>query len=116
MPQSQKHPDRSNTSPLRAPLTENPAGHEVYPVSTTWKVAPGTVVRAARPQRDREPKARPFRSLARRDPRKPLMALVKWRGGTEAWCEIRARGTSVRVPGCTTVAELVLLLNSQGYR
>lgn len=44
------------------------------------------------------------------------MALVKWRGGSEAWCEIRARGTSVRVPGCTTVAELVLLLNSQGYR
>lgn len=31
--------------------------------------------------------------------RKPLSITVKWRGGPEAWWEIRARGRTIRRPG-----------------
>src|SRR3954470_13956589 len=98
------------------PLTDNPAGHTLYPVSTTSRTPPGTVVRAARPSKKSAPQERPLRSLPKRDPRKPLLSYVEFRGGPEAWIQVRTRGTSVRVPGCTSVAELVLLLNNQGYR
>lgn len=94
----------------------NPAGHTVWPVSTTWRSTADTVARAARPNSTAGPKARPIRSLRPRNPRDPLLSTLKWRGGPEGWVEVKTRGTVVRVPGHTCVAELVLLLNSQGYR
>lgn len=52
-----------------------------------------------------------WRGLPRRNPRDPLTCTVKLRGGAEAWVEIHARGDSTRVPGNTTIAELVLWMN-----
>lgn len=94
----------------------NPVGHTVWPVSTTWRSSSATVTAAARPSRKRAPQERPIRSLKPRNPRDPLLSTLKWRGGPEGWVEVHTRGTVVRVPGHTCVAELVLLLNSQGYR
>ena len=38
-------------------------------------------------------------SLARRDKREPLTITVRYRGGPEAWWEIKARGQTLRYPG-----------------
>jgi hypothetical protein len=54
---------------------------------------------------------RRWRLLPRRNPRDPLTCTVKLRGGPEAWVEIHARGDFVRVPGYTTIAELVYWMN-----
>lgn len=37
--------------------------------------------------------------VARRDPRKPLTVTIVYRGGSECWWELRARGMVVRRPG-----------------
>lgn len=91
----------------------NPAGHELWPVSTTWRSPQGTVSRA--PQATGTAAARGVRlaQLPRRNPRDPLTVTVRYRGGPEGWVELRTRGATVRVPGHTDVASLVLLLNSQ---
>ena len=86
---------------------------ESVPVSTTWLVPPGTVAsRTPVPDKERAAKRRHPRSLARRNPRQPLLTYLKWRGGSMPWVEVQTRGITVRVPGYTNVAELVLLLNN----
>lgn len=45
------------------------------------------------------PKASSSRRLAPWDRRSPLTIQVKYRGGPEAWIEIKARGETLRVPG-----------------
>lgn len=95
-------------------LDDDPAGHTVWPVSTTWRSPRGTVTVAARPHRENAPEGRRLRTLRPRNPRDPLLTTLKWRGGPEAWVEIKTRGATVRVPGHANIAELVLLLNSQG--
>jgi hypothetical protein len=59
------------------------------------------------------PKGHRWYRLPRRNPRDPLTVTVKFRGGPEGWVEIHARGDFARVPGYTTIAELVLLMNGQ---
>jgi len=54
---------------------------------------------------------RRWRLLPRRNPREPLACTIKLRGGPEAWVEIHARGDMARVPGYTTIAELVYWMN-----
>jgi hypothetical protein len=58
------------------------------------------------------PTGRSFWSLPRRNPREPLTAKLKFRGGAEAWVEIHARGSILRVPGDLSIAEVVLRLNN----
>lgn len=67
----------------------------------------------ARASRNRAPKALHWRSLTRREMSEPLTVVLKWRGGPEAWVEIRARGCVVRVTGDKAIAELVMMLNGQ---
>lgn len=58
------------------------------------------------------PKGRSFKALPRRNRRDPLPATLKLRGGPEAWVEIHARGSMIRVPGWTAVSDVVDMLNS----
>lgn len=98
-------------SPLSAKDVE---GHTVWPVSTTWRSPSGTIARAPQATQDsRRPTGGVrFRRLPVRNPREPLGVTLIWRGGPEGWCELHARGATVRVPGHTCIAELVLLLNN----
>lgn len=110
MPPKEKHQaDDDRPRSFRAQFSEP---NTVWPVSTTWRSDRGRVARAPQATQDSRPQGVRFARLPRRDPREPLSAVVKWRGGPEGWIEVRARGAVVRVPGYTSVAELVLLLNS----
>lgn len=87
-------------------------GNVIWPVSTTWRTRRGKITRAPQATQDSGGAKHRLSRMPRRDPRTPLQATLKLRGGAEAWVEIHARGAVVRVPGHTSIAELVLLLNS----
>jgi hypothetical protein len=55
-------------------------------------------------------------SLVARDPRQPLSCVVKARGGSEAWVEIRTRGVTFRFPGWLSVCDVVDALSASRYR
>lgn len=82
--------------------------------STTWgwkrvKMArPPEATSTARAERARR------YALPRRDPRESLTVTVRYRGGAECWWEIRARGTVWRVPGSTSVHDLLASINRMG--
>lgn len=57
-------------------------------------------------------KGRSFRALPRRNRRQPLAITVKLRGGPEAWVEIHARGSVIRVPGWTAISDVVDMVNN----
>jgi hypothetical protein len=50
--------------------------------------------------------------MSRRSPSKPLAVLVEWRGGSEAWVKVTARGTHRNYPGYATIADIVLDINN----
>lgn len=100
----------SSPTPLLDALVAK--ANTVWPVSTTWRGSGEKIARAPQATQDSRPQGVRLRGLPRRDPRTPLGATLTWRGGPEAWVEIRARGATVRVPGHTNIAELVLLLNN----
>lgn len=104
-------PDWGTAPPLSA--ADFDAGNVVWPVSTTWRSRRGKITRAPQATQDRAPQAHRLARMPRRNPREPLTVVMKLRGGSEAWVEVRTRGAVVRVPGYTSVAELLLLLNSQ---
>lgn len=52
--------------------------------------------------------------LARRNRREPLTLSVKYRGGAEAWYEIKARGRTYRVPGHRALHDVMELINEGG--
>ena len=54
-----------------------------------------------------------WRRLPRRDSRKPLTVVVKYRGGPECWVEVRARGEVNRYPGYTQLVDLVRDMNGE---
>lgn len=111
-------PDMTRSTRGRSPAApppfdaDDPVGHQVWPVSTTWRSTPGKIDRAPQATQHSRPKGVRFKGLPRRNPRDPLSVTVVWRGGPEAWVELRARGGVIRVPGHTCIAELVLLLNN----
>jgi len=52
-------------------------------------------------------KGRPFRLLPKWNPRKPLPLTIKLRGGPECWVEVHSRGALLRVPGNTSVYDVL---------
>jgi hypothetical protein len=50
--------------------------------------------------------------MSRRSPSKPLAVLVEWRGGSEAWVKVTARGAHRNYPGYATIADIVLDINN----
>lgn len=53
------------------------------------------------------PEARRLRLLPRWPRRKPLTIKVKFRGGSEAWVEIHARGAILRTPGHVCIIDVL---------
>jgi len=51
-------------------------------------------------------------SLSPRRARTPLPCVVLYRGGPEAWVEVRARGGVLRVPGSTSVFDVLRAINN----
>jgi hypothetical protein len=94
------------------PTSDWDPGNVIWPVSTIWRSRAGKIDRRRMATQDSAPQAHRLSRMPRRNPRDPLTAVLKLRGGPEAWVEVRTRGAVVRVPGYTSVAELVLMLNS----
>lgn len=80
--------------------------------STTWEWRKVRMARPPEANKKSAPKGRSFKALPRRNRRDPLPATLKLRGGPEAWVEIHARGSMIRVPGWTAVSDVVDMLNS----
>ena len=81
--------------------------------STTW-VQKGTKIR--RPAGGQDSKSavgRPLRLLPHWPWRKPLTIKVRYRGGSEGWFEIHARGAVVRRIGHISLYELMFELTRQ---
>jgi len=55
--------------------------------------------RAPQASTNSRPKGDYSHRLTPRDPRDPLTVTVTYRGGSECWWEIRARGVVIRRPG-----------------
>lgn len=81
--------------------------------STRWYVRHDKLSDGAATANAARSKSAPSRRLARRNPRKPLNATLKWRGGAGAWIQVESRGGVWRIPGDTFVADLVLFLNDE---
>lgn len=84
--------------------------------STTWeyrrvKIGP-LAHRASTAAEPGKAGRRYFLRLARRNPRQPLSVTIKYRGGSECWVEIVARGGVLRVPGHAAVYDVLMTLNS----
>lgn len=45
--------------------------------------------------------------LSRRDAREPLTLTIRYRGGSEAWWEIKARGQVFRFPGYLAIHDVM---------
>lgn len=56
------------------------------------------------------PKGHRWRRRSPWDPRKPLSLTVKSRGGAECWYEVHARGDLGRVPGSTSLHDLMTMI------
>lgn len=82
--------------------------------STTWPLRPVRITRAPVASGHSVPKGHRWRRLPARNPRNPLTITVKWRGGSEAWVEVHARGDVARLPGWIPISDLVLMVNSNG--
>nr|CRY96850.1 hypothetical protein [uncultured prokaryote] len=51
--------------------------------------------------------------LAERDPREPLTITVTYRGGSECWWELRARGVTIRRPGSLSLHDVLMWLEGK---
>lgn len=59
-----------------------------------------------------QPKAGYWRRFPRRNPREPLKITVSFRGGSECWYEIHARGSIGRYPGTVCIHEIMSDINN----
>lgn len=75
-----------------------PASDERSP-STTWAWELRKIPVRPKGPSSAAPKAASGPALPRRNPRDPLTVTVTYRGGPEAWYEVKARGRTWRFPG-----------------
>lgn len=80
--------------------------------SPTWAWRRVRVRRPPEAHSDSRPKGDHFRRLPRRDPREPLKITVSYRGGSEAWYELHARGGVLRRPGVISLHEIMTIINN----
>jgi len=67
--------------------------------------------RAPQASTNSRPKGDYSHRLLPRDPRDPLTVTVTYRGGSECWWEIRARGVVVRRPGHVSLHDVLAHLS-----
>jgi hypothetical protein len=90
---------------------QSTTSHDQGGGSTTWEWRHTRVTKP--PQAPvTAPRRGTFRSLVRREPRKPLLATLRLRGGPEGWIEVTSRGITYRCPGDRSVLDVVLDLNN----
>lgn len=75
--------------------------------STLWGWRKVKIGRAPQAGTSSRPKGVHSSQLARRDTRKPLQVTIVYRGGPEAWWELRARGRIVRRPGYMAIHDVL---------
>lgn len=67
--------------------------------STTWEWRKTKIRSAPQATQHSQPKAARWYHMRMRDRRKPLTLTITYRGGSECWYEIHARGSIGRFPG-----------------
>lgn len=82
--------------------------------STTWVWRRVRVSTPPQAQQNRPSGARSLSKLGVWPRRKTLHLEVKYRGGPEAWYEIRARGVTLRMPGATALHDVMRTLYNDG--
>lgn len=76
-------------------------------VSTTWERRSVKIRQRRRPPRGASPEASARRSLAPWRRREPLTIQIVYRGGSEAWYRIKARGAVWYVPGHESLEDVM---------
>lgn len=75
--------------------------------STTWGWRYVKIRTAPQAKEHRERSESALHSLLMWPRRKPMTLTIKWRGGAECWYEIRARGRTIRRPGCVALDDIM---------
>jgi hypothetical protein len=65
----------------------------------------------AAPYRSASPQGTPTSRLTVRDRRSPLVLTVAYRGGSEAWYELRTRGRIWRISGSVCLHDVMEMIN-----
>lgn len=83
------------------PSTMSAEKHEsnISTPSATWEWRRVKIARPAAGQAAQVPKGRRWRHLPPWKRREKLTVTVRYRGGSQAWYEVRARGSMGRFPG-----------------
>ena len=79
--------------------------------STTWVYEPEKMRRSRREGQQNGPKAPRWFHLRRRDPRDALTIRITYRGGSEAWYLIEARGSRGAFSGVTALHDVMQQIN-----
>lgn len=79
--------------------------------TTTWEWKQVKVRRPAGGHSGSAPKAPRWFRLPPRNPREPLTIKVKFRGGSECWYEVHARGSIGRFPGYIAIHDIMSEIN-----
>lgn len=82
----------------------------VFP-SAHWEWKQVKIRRPAGGQKASLPKGGHWYRFPPRNPREPLTIKVKYRGGSEAWYEVHARGSVGRYPGYRSIHEIMSDIN-----
>lgn len=75
--------------------------------STTWRYEKVRVSQPPEATGRGTPAGRRLRSLPRRDPREGINVTLKYRGGAQAWVEVRARGCVWHTPGDVSLYDVL---------
>lgn len=67
--------------------------------STTWEWRKVKIQRRSQSPSSASPQGASHALRADWNPREPLTVTVRYRGGPEAWIELKARGETYRMPG-----------------
>lgn len=93
-------------------MGHNEEAHTSSP-STHWEWKKVRVTEPPQGRRAQPPQASSQSPLSRRNARDPLTITVKYRGGAEAYWEVRARGRVFRRPGWLCIHDLMSEINGQ---
>ena len=98
---------RSQLAPLWYDGAMAPTPDEnTCPPSTRWTWKKVMVSPPPTGRKQQPPKASASPALPARNPREPLTITVVYRGGSEAWYEIKARGRTYRRPGYLAIHDV----------
>lgn len=82
--------------------------------STTWVAKPDRMRGTRREGQQDVPQAPSFRKMRQRKRSDPLEVRIRYRGGSEAWWLVEARGTRQAFPGHMALHDVMSIVN--GYR